>query len=232
MSVLLWHDIECGAYREDLRLWRELAAAADGPVLDVGAGSGRVALDLASAGHHVVALDLEPELLAALRERAGGLPVETVAADARDFALERRFALIIAAMQTVQVLGGAHAEFLDRAAAHLSPGGVVAVALANPPEYEGDVEPLPDIRERDGWLWASRPVAVRPAPEGMVIVRLRETVSPRGRRTVDRDELLLTRVTPDELERAGLEHGLRPLPRRRIPETSDYVGSDVVVLGA
>ena len=58
-----------------------------GPVLDVGAGTGRVALDLARRGHEVVALDLDAELLAALRARAGDLPVETVVADARDFDL-------------------------------------------------------------------------------------------------------------------------------------------------
>jgi SAM-dependent methyltransferase len=45
-------------------------------VLDVGAGTGRVALALAADGHEVVALDREPDLLAALRERAGDLPVD------------------------------------------------------------------------------------------------------------------------------------------------------------
>ena len=65
MSVI-WHDIECGAYAEDLPLWRSLAAEYGDPVLDVGAGTGRVALDLARAGYRVTALDRDPELLAAL----------------------------------------------------------------------------------------------------------------------------------------------------------------------
>ena len=78
------------------------------PILDVGAGTGRVALELARAGHRVTALDIDPELLGALRERAGGLPVETVRADARTFELERRdFALCLVPMQTIQLLGGA-----------------------------------------------------------------------------------------------------------------------------
>ena len=50
-------------------------------------------LDLARRGHEVVALDSDPVLLAALRARAGGLAVEAVVADARGFALARRFAL-------------------------------------------------------------------------------------------------------------------------------------------
>ena len=53
----LWHDLECGGYREDLPAWRALAAATGGPVLDVGAGTGRVSLDLAAHGVDVVALD-------------------------------------------------------------------------------------------------------------------------------------------------------------------------------
>jgi hypothetical protein len=52
-TEVVWHDLECGAYRADLPLWRELAARArfGSPILDVGAGTGRVALDLARAGH-------------------------------------------------------------------------------------------------------------------------------------------------------------------------------------
>ncbi len=62
-----WHDVECGAYSADLPLWQELASEHHGPVLDVGAGTGRVTLALAAAGVEVTALDLEDELLAVLR---------------------------------------------------------------------------------------------------------------------------------------------------------------------
>src|SRR3954467_5988685 len=93
-----WHYLQCGASREDLPLWRALTAETGGPVLDVGAGTGRVSLDLAARGTAVVALDSEAALLAALAHRAGGLPVETVVADARRFQLGRRFALIIVPM--------------------------------------------------------------------------------------------------------------------------------------
>ena len=150
----------------------------------------------------------------------------------RSFVLGRRFALILAPMQTVQLLDGEIEGFARSCASHLAPGGVVAVARANPPEYEGAVKPLPDMREADGWLWSSQPVAVRRAAGGMVIERRRETVSPSGERTVEPDEILLTATTPEQLEATGARHGLLPLPRRVIAETDDYVGSDVVMLGA
>src|ERR1700733_11747223 len=112
MSVI-WHDVECGAYAEDLPLWRSLAASRGDPVLDVGAGTGRVALDLAHAGYRVTALDQDPELLAALEKRLADNSriardiCQTAVADARDFDLgERRFPLVIVPMQTIQLLGG------------------------------------------------------------------------------------------------------------------------------
>ena len=45
-DAVVWQDVECASYDADLPLWRELAAAAAGPVLDLGCGTGRVALDL------------------------------------------------------------------------------------------------------------------------------------------------------------------------------------------
>ncbi|HEX6621776.1 MAG TPA: class I SAM-dependent methyltransferase, partial [Solirubrobacteraceae bacterium] len=101
---VIWHDVECGAYDLDLPLWRELADHEGSPVLDVGAGTGRVALDLARRGHEVVALDRDPALLEALVDRGAGLTVSAVAADARAFDLGRRFPLVIVPMQTLQLL--------------------------------------------------------------------------------------------------------------------------------
>ena len=74
----VWHDVECSRYEADLPLWRELARDAPEGVLDVGAGTGRVALRLAYAGHAVTALDLDPELLRVLEARAAeaGLHVD------------------------------------------------------------------------------------------------------------------------------------------------------------
>lgn len=239
-APVLWHDLECGSYAADLPLWRQLAANTPGPVLDVGAGTGRVALDLARAGHEVVALDRDEVLLGALRERAArdGLDVTTVTGDARAFALDRDFALVLAPMQTVQLLGGPEGVegFVHRAADHLRPGGLLAVALAEAVPFGDDTAlglPSPDTLETGGWLYTSQPVAVRPEPDGGAwLERRREAVAPDGARSAHLDRVLLDAVSPAALMAAGRRAGLRPLPGRVVGATEDHVGSDVVVLEA
>jgi SAM-dependent methyltransferase len=235
LTNVLWHDIECGGYDLDLPLWRELAEREGSPVLDIEAGTGRVALDLARRGHEVVALDRDAELLEALRERGAGLRVSTVLADAREFALNRRFALLIVPMQTLQLLGGpaGRGRFLRCARAHLTPGGLLAVALADALEAfdaDHDQAPVPDLREVGGVVYASRPVAVRDLGDRAAIERVREVVARDGTRTVSDDVIELDRVDADELAAEAGAFGLRAQAPRRIAATVEYVGSTVAML--
>lgn len=235
--TVLWHDVECADYREDLGLWRALAGA--GPVLDVGAGTGRVALDLAAHGAAVVALDADAELLVALdaRAAAAALRVETVCADARAFDLPgRAFAVIVVPMQTLQLLGGAsgRAAFLRCARAHLAPGGLVAIALADALESftaEADGLPEPDRCEVDGVRYTSRPLAVVDEGDRAAIHRLREIEARDGTRTESHDVIRLDRVSAEELEAEAAALGYAPRAAHRIPATDVYVGSTVVMLG-
>jgi SAM-dependent methyltransferase len=235
MTEVIWHDLECGGYDLDLPLWRELADREGSPVLDVGAGTGRVTLDLARRGHEVVALDLSAELLEALRERAAGLAVTTVAADARDLALDRRFPLVIVPMQTLQLLEGpdGRARFLTRARDHLTPGGLIAVALADALECfdeDHDQPPPPDMRDIGGVVYASRPVAVRDLGGRAAIDRVRDIVEADGTHTSFDNVVELDRLEPGELEDEAEAVGLRADPSRRILQTLEYVGSTVVML--
>jgi len=235
VSVAVWHDIECGAYTADLPLWRGLAAAEAGPVLDVGAGTGRVALDLAAAGHEVWALDREPELLDVLAARAAarGLRVDVVVGDARDFALARRFGLIIVPMQTVQLLP-ARGGFFASARRHLAPGGLLAIAISGELEAFDAASGLllpPDVAEIGGWRYESHPVAVRLEPRVARIERLRRTIAPGGDPVTDAHDVIeLARVGVPELEAEGRAAGLAPEPVRSIPPTREHVGSEVVLL--
>jgi SAM-dependent methyltransferase len=236
MGLVAWHDVECGNYDVDLDLWRALALAhaGDDPVLDVGAGTGRVALHLASHGHPVVALDTEPDLLRALEERGEGLPVETAVGDARSMDLGRRFGLVIAPMQTVQLLGGpaGREAFLRAALAHLHPDGILAAAVAHPLEAfdAADVDPpTPDLGEADGVQLVSRPVAIRDEGDRVALVREREAIRPGGTRTTEEDVIRLDRLSPEALSAEGAAAGLTPMAPLVIPATDDYVDSTVVV---
>jgi SAM-dependent methyltransferase len=235
MTGAVWHDVENGAYDADLPLWRELAEAADGPVLDLGAGTGRVAIDLAARGHEVTALDNDPGLLATLAERAPH--VTTVTADARDFDLKASFALVIAPMQLLQILGGrpGRAGLLRCAREHLAPGGMFAAAIADPREAapaDGApgtaTPPLPDMLERDGWVFSSQPVSVTEQNGCVVVTRRREAVSPEGEREEDVVEIALDVVSAEELEGEAREAGFTQFERRAIAETPDHIGSKVV----
>ena len=235
-DLVRWHDLECGGYDVDLPLWRELVAAAAGPVLDVGAGTGRTSLDLARRGVEVTALDVEEPLLAELtrRARAERLAVPTILADARELAVAARFAAIIVPMQTIQLLGGpaGRRPFLAAIRSHLRPGVLVAAALADALEgYDAGVAepPLPDMADFDGTLYSSRPVAVLPVATGMLIERVREVVTPAGERTVTEDRIVLDALSAETLAAECAAAGLEPAPQRLIPATDEYVGSAVVV---
>jgi SAM-dependent methyltransferase len=238
-DAVIWHDVECAAYDLDLPLWRELAELAGGAVLDIGAGTGRVAIDLARGGHDVTALDSDPELVheLAARARTRGLRVRAAAADARSFDLGRSFALAIAPMQVVQLFGGEQGRRAALACVrrHLEPGGLFAAALADPFEGvpEGEVvPPLPDIRDVDGWVYSSTPVAVRRERATAAIDRHRQSVSPAGeiREWVATIELDL--VSAAELEAEAADHGFRARERGWIPDTAEWTGSTVVMLEA
>jgi SAM-dependent methyltransferase len=237
LSQVVWHDLECGGYQEDLPLWRKLAREAGGPVLEIGAGTGRVALDLAAAGFPTVALDSDPVLLAALASRARGLPVETVVADARDFALGRRFGLVLVPMQALQLLGGqqGRAAFLRCALEHLTAGGLLVAAMADALDCFDEEHPLPprpDTCEIDGIRYNSRLLAVTHEDGRAAIHRRREVVGPGEGHVSESFVLRLDRVTPDEVAREAAAQGLLPQPHLQIPETEEFLGSTVVALRA
>jgi SAM-dependent methyltransferase len=235
-APVIWHDLECGSYREDLAVWLSLAQSHGGPVLDIGAGSGRVTLALARAGYSVTALDRDPQLLAALRRRAVGLPVETMVADAREFTVADRFGLALVPMQTIQLLGEPEdrLRFLRRAHAALARRGRLAIAIAEALEpfdvAAGFPALLPDVTEIEGTVYSSLPLAVREVQGGFVLARRRETVTPDGTHHAEPDEIRLTAVDAETLEDEARAAGFTIAPRGLVATTADYVGSTVVML--
>ena len=241
-EAVIWHDVECGAYDGDLRLWEHLADRRGDPILELGAGTGRVALHLARRGHRVVALERDPELAGELARRteAAGLEVEVACAPAEELAFEPRFPLVLAPMQLLQLLDGPRARraTLAASAAALRPGGLLAAAIVDglpaealPPDDEAGA-PLPDLREVDGWVYASIPLGVAIAGEAIESRRRREVVAPDGRiaERLHVDRLALADAV--QLEAEAEATGFRVASRAEIEPTESHVGSTVLMLEA
>lgn len=234
-TAAIWHDVECGSYDADLPLWEELADEHGDPILELGCGTGRVALHLARRGHHVIGLDRDPELLLELTKRAGDLPIETIRSDALELELGRQVPLVIAPMQFLHLMESEDARFrcLRRIRDALLPGGVFAATLlgslpAVPPDA---LPPIPDVREVDGWIYASQPIAPRGwIGNQMLLKRVRQTVAPGGKLDEEEDYVTLLFVGGPELEAEAEGLGLRAIGRGFIPETDAHVGSAIVVL--
>jgi hypothetical protein len=140
-------------------------------------------------------------------------------------------------MQVFQLLGGrdGRRSSLECIRRHLRAGGMFAAALADPFEGIPDdqvMPPMPDIREVDDWVYASRPISVRIERPHAAIDRLRQAVSPHGEVSEWVATIEIDLVTPAELEAEATECGLAVHRQRRVPETSEWLGSTVVMLEA
>jgi SAM-dependent methyltransferase len=225
MTEVIWHEVECGGYAADLPVWEELVAEAEGPILDLGCGAGRVLRWLAQRGYEVRGLDADPRLVEGLDGAEVG--------DARGFELEETFALVIAPMQLMQLFQRAKERrgCLRCVAEHLEPRGIAAFAIVESmPAPVDAAPPLPDTREVDGWVYSSLPIDALVEDGSIRVRRLRQTVSPGGELSEETDEVLLQRLDAPTLEAEAESVGLRPAGRRAIPPTDAHVGSTVVLL--
>jgi SAM-dependent methyltransferase len=92
-----FYDAELAARDpDDVGFYRERASAVDGPVLELGCGTGRITLELLADGVDAYGIDVSAEMLATLRETAAerGLDPSVRQADQADFAFDREFDLV------------------------------------------------------------------------------------------------------------------------------------------
>src|SRR5690606_12768957 len=132
------YDLQYATYRDDIGYYLRLADDMGSPVLELGAGTGRVTAALARAGHAVVAVDAAATMLerAASRLAEAGLAgsVELVNADMRTLDRGTTYPPGIAPFNTLMhlyTLADQDAA-LARVRAHLEPGGVFAFDLYVP----------------------------------------------------------------------------------------------------
>jgi len=124
----------------DSQFYAELAAAQDGPVLELGCGTGRILLSLARQGRRVVGLDLAEPMLDRLRAKLAKEPqdvqdrVKLVQGDMADFEFGERFGLVLAPFRAFQHLmePARQRRCLEQVAKHLLPDGLFVHNSFNP----------------------------------------------------------------------------------------------------
>jgi SAM-dependent methyltransferase len=113
---------------EDIPFYVELAREADGPVVELAVGTGRVAIPVAKAIQRpVIGLDASPTMLAKAREAAAaaGVELDLRQEDMRELALEEHAALIYCLYRSLLHLPtwADRRRVFERVAAALMPGG-------------------------------------------------------------------------------------------------------------
>lgn len=215
-------DLGYGRVSDDLAFYESLAQRCERPLLELGVGTGRVAIPLATLGHQVWGIDSSEEMLARARCKAGAdleQRLHLQRADMRDFELDQQFDLIFAGF------GGFHhlltsddqLACLERVERHLAPGGLFVCDLRPIDHEPWDAgESVPLYHDWTRVLPGSGETviklrAVRADPERMVKrdTSFYDIVSADGtvRRTVHEVDLRFTTRYEMErlLQRAGLE---------------------------
>lgn len=122
------YDAWAGEMSEDVPFYVELAREAEGPVVELAVGNGRVAIAVArETGRRVVGVDRSPAMLAVARDRAreAGVDLDLREADMRELALEEPAALVYCPFRSLLHLPtwADRRRTFERVAAALRPGG-------------------------------------------------------------------------------------------------------------
>lgn len=131
----------------DVPFWLSLSEREAGPVIEWGAGTGRLAVPLAAAAHDVTAVDLSEKMVERGREK--GRTAVWVVGDMRTLKLKRRYGLAVCAFNSFLCLTSADdaLSFLRNAHEHLAPGSLLGIEVsAFSPEELVDPPGGPQLR--------------------------------------------------------------------------------------
>ncbi len=166
------YDLFYGDFKEDIDMYRGFAERTGGPILEVGSGTGRVALALAEEHHSIVGLELSEAMRITAQRKADRAQltnrVQFIPGDMRRFQIDQHFGLIIVPLNTFL-----HNLTLDDQLAalacfkkHLRPGGLLVLDCFNPdPAYAAD----------DGRLIVQRSVLDRDTGQSALLLLSRTT---------------------------------------------------------
>jgi SAM-dependent methyltransferase len=136
-----YYDLDFENENDDIDFFRSFAQRSGSPVLEIGVGTGRVAIPLAKDGLKVTGLDISPAMLQTAHTKASEAKItrnlKLVEADARDFKLEQRFAMAFVAANSFMHFVDAEDQMavLQAIHEHLNPGGLIVIDVFNPSLY-------------------------------------------------------------------------------------------------
>lgn len=141
-----FYDLAMDGFADDIDLYESFARRVDAPVLELGAGTGRVALELAQRGLTVMGVDRSAAMLEIARGRARDERLTTVEFrqdDMRCPKVEGRFGLVVCAIDTFLHLGSTEEQLATLSAARerLAPGGLIVIDQPGPAGDWGDWAP-------------------------------------------------------------------------------------------
>jgi SAM-dependent methyltransferase len=133
-----FYELFYGQRDDDLQMYRDFALAADGPILELGCGTGRVLMPLAHDGHRITGLELSAAMLANAQAKVDAHnlndQVTLVQGDMRDFELSSRFGLAFIPINTFMHCYDTQQQLacLRCVHRHLQPGGQFIVDVYHP----------------------------------------------------------------------------------------------------
>lgn len=160
-AIAPWYDLDFGPLTDDVEMYFDLVS--DGErVLELGAGSGRIAAPLAEGGRRVTAVDSSEAMLAAGEARMQEAGVEVVRGDMRCLSLGETFDLVVFGLSTFQHLlrRSDQLSALQSARRHLAADGRLVIDWTAP--RPDDVDSGPSVMQLE---W------VREAPSGELVTK-------------------------------------------------------------
>ena len=133
-----FYDPDLGDLDADLDFYEQFAARCGSPILELGCGTGRVLLPLASQGYCITGIDASAEMLERARAKVAaeelGERVTLVEQEMAKLELEQRFTMAFAALNSFAHLHTTEEQLsaLSRIRRHLNPGGLLILDMFNP----------------------------------------------------------------------------------------------------